>query len=217
MADYDKIHDGPGPYQKPCKQLLAGMPIELVVDSLLRSLITTLRYYDDDSIAVLLQVSNQLQVAPLFSNTIDWAAKSKAIDQIIQQSSGKNKRGLSTIRRVAKRQLQERQAGVYMLRDMPRVLLNNYIAEIIKGSFEDPVKRLLLKSEGAYPDTHLESLAHLWPQMLPKVDNLVEQIMSSQSVASIRKPPRRRSTRVQPTNISSIPTVYTEDLGEMTL
>ncbi|HEX9989181.1 MAG TPA: hypothetical protein VGE45_11980 [Chloroflexia bacterium] len=220
MPDYDKIHDGPGPYQKPCKELLDGMPTELVSDSLLQPIIKTLKYNGNDAIATLLQVADylkQIPAGPLFSNTIDWAVKSTAIDRMIRQSACKNKRVLSIITRVAKRQLHELQSGVYVLKDMTRMLLNNYIAEIQKGSFEEPVKRLLLQSEYAYPDSHLESLTHLWPQMLPKVDNIVDQIISSQSVTSIRKPPRRRSTRVQPTNISCLPTVYTDDLDALTL
>lgn len=220
MADFDKIHGVPGPYQKPCKQLLDGMPAELVADNLLRPILSTLKRYGDDCIAILLEVSTylkQLSMGPLFSSTIDWAASSKTIDQMIRQSSGGNKRGLSTIRRVAKRQLQELQSGVYTLKDMPRTLLRNYIAEILKDCFEDPVKRLLLQSEGVCPERPMERLAQLWPHLLPKIDKIVEQVVSSRSVASIRKPRRVRGVRVVPANVSNIQSVYTEDLDAITL
>src|SRR6266540_1474349 len=49
IPDFDKIHDGPGPYQKPCKQLLDGMPVELVADSLLRPILSTLKHYGDET------------------------------------------------------------------------------------------------------------------------------------------------------------------------
>ncbi len=90
MPDFDKIHDGPGPYQKPCKQLLDGIPVELVADNLLRSIISTLKYYGDDSVIVLLEISNHLKQLPagqLFNNTIDWAAQSK---RIREKSQGKS-------------------------------------------------------------------------------------------------------------------------------
>src|ERR1043165_1863937 len=172
--DYDKIHDGPGPYQRPGKQLLEGMPVEVVAESLLRPIISTLRHFGDDSVAALLEVAdhlNQRSAGPLFGPIVEWAAESKAIDSIIRQSHAGNKRGLSTVQRVAKRQLQQIQSGVYPLGEVRRALAINYILEIVKDCFEDPVKRMLYRTEGAYPREHLESLEQIRLQLLPGIDN----------------------------------------------
>src|SRR5438067_1119252 len=104
MPDFDKIHDGPGPYQKPCRQLVDGMPVEVVADSLLRPIISTLTHFGDDSVGALLEVAdhlNQLSAGPLFGPTVEWAAESNVIDRVIRQSHTGNKRGLNTIQRVA--------------------------------------------------------------------------------------------------------------------
>lgn len=98
----------------------------------------------------------------------------------------------------------------------------------MKDGFEDPVKRMLYRAEGAYPREHLESLEQIQLHLLPGIDNLAEQIISSGSVASIRKPPRARSTRTSRVShasrttdsgsakVSEMPSVYTEDLDAIT-
>jgi hypothetical protein len=220
VADFDKIHSGPGPYQKPAKQLLDGATPDLVAESTSRAIVSTLGYFGDESLSLLLEISEYLErlsTGPLFKNTVDWAECSVALDRIIQQAPCTNKRGFSTVRRVAKRQLQEMEAGIYILDDRSRTLLNNYITEAVKDGLEDPLKRVLSQSQGADTEEHLRTLAEVRRLLRPKIESIVEQLLRNKSVASLRKPPRGRGNKSALADISSDPTVYTDDLESISL
>ena len=214
MPDYDKIHDGPGPYQTPYRKLRDGMATEEVVDSLLRAIAKSIKYYEDTPISVLSQVAkhlNQLSALPLFINQLDWSSESNEIDRIIQQVPCSQKRGPELARRVCKRLLVDLSNNVYVM-DLERALVTDYLNEMYRANFHDPVMKHIHATKEVDP-IKVEVISNS-SQLISGIRNLVDQILHTESVSSLRKPPRyKKPSHSNVTNVESIFEVDIENFG----